>query len=116
MKSQFFKIAAAVAIATFAINAQTQENSNGRAAGGVKMDAAKTTKLTDGEVKNVDRKTGQVTLKHGAIENLNMGPMTMAFAVDEKALVPSIKVGSKVKFAVEYVNGIPTITLLVPQK
>ena len=72
--------------------------------------------LTDGEVKNVDSKSGQVTLKHGPIENMKMPPMTMAFPVQDPSVLSSLKEGSKVKFALENVNGVPTITSLVVQK
>ena len=78
--------------------------------------SAKATSLTDGEVKNVDPKAGQVTLKHGPIENMKMPPMTMAFPVQDPSVLSSLKEGSKVKFALENVNGVLTITSLVPQK
>lgn len=84
--------------------------------GGMKMGAAKATKLTDGEVKDVDAKAGQVTLKHGPIENVKMPAMTMAFPVQDSSVLSSLREGSKVKFALENVNGVPTITSLVPQQ
>ena len=54
--------------------------------------------LTDGEVRKVDRSTGKITLKHGDIKNLDMPPMTMVFAVTDKALLDKVKAGDKVKF------------------
>lgn len=78
--------------------------------------SAKATSLTDGEVKNVNAKTGQLTLKHGPIVNMKMPPMTMAFPVQDPSTLSTLKEGSKVKFALENVNGVPTITSLVPQK
>lgn len=109
----------ALGILTFtisALNASAQEGSKGTDMGGMKMEPAKATKLTDGEVKKVDATAGHVTLKHGAIENMNMGPMTMTFAVKDKSSLLSLKEGSKVRFAVENVDGMPTVTTLVPQK
>jgi Cu(I)/Ag(I) efflux system protein CusF len=79
-------------------------------------DAGKATSLTDGEVKNVDATSGQLTLKHGAIDNMKMPPMTMAFPVQDKSVLSGLKEGSKVKFSVESVEGVPTITSLIPQK
>lgn len=77
---------------------------------------AKATSLTDGEVKNVDATAGLVTLKHDAIENMKMPPMTMAFPVQDKSVLSTLKEGSKVNFAIENVDGVPTITSLLPQK
>lgn len=53
---------------------------------------------------------------HGPIENMKMPPITMAFPVQDPSVLLSLKEESKVKFALENVNGVPTITLLVPQK
>ena len=142
MKHQLLKATAALGFAVFALSAYAQQGGKGTDMGNMKMDcskhmgdmkgmkgmegmkgmdcmdqgSAKATSLTDGEVKNVDAKTGQVTLKHGPIENMKMPPMTMAFAVQDPSVLSSLKEGSKVKFALENVNGVPTITSLVPQK
>jgi Cu(I)/Ag(I) efflux system protein CusF len=72
--------------------------------------------LTDGEVKDVNAKEGHVTLKHGAIENMHMAPMTMTFAVKEKSALSNLKAGSRVKFSVENVENVPTVTTLILQK
>ena len=142
MKSQLLKITAAVGSAVFALTVYAQQGSTGMDMGNMKMDCSKhmgdmkgmkgmegmkgmdcmdqgsvkATSLTDGEVKNVDAKAGQVTLKHGPIENMKMPAMTMAFPVQDKSVLSSLKEGSKVKFAVENVDGVPTITSLLPQK
>ena len=142
MKHQLLKAATALGFAVLALSAYAQQGGKGMDMGNMKMDcsksmgdmkgmkgmegmkgmdcmgqgSAKATSLTDGEVKNVDAKAGQVTLKHGPIENMKMPPMTMAFQVQEPSLLSSLKEGSKVKFALENVNGVPTITTLVPQK
>ncbi|HDR9178521.1 copper-binding protein [Burkholderia vietnamiensis] len=68
--------------------------------------------LTDAEVKKVDVATGMVTLKHGALENVDMPPMTMAFKAKDAAMVKQIKEGDKVKVRVEEVNGTLTIVKL----
>ena len=54
--------------------------------------------MTDGEVRKVDKDTGKVTLKHGAIRNLDMPPMTMVFVVKDKAMLDALKPGDKVRF------------------
>ncbi|KVK87567.1 RND transporter MFP subunit [Burkholderia ubonensis] len=68
--------------------------------------------LTDAEVRKVDAATGMVTLKHGALENVGMPPMTMAFKAKDAAMVKQVKEGDKVKVRVEQVNGTLTIVKL----
>jgi Cu(I)/Ag(I) efflux system protein CusF len=82
----------------------------------MKMGGAMATKLTDGQVKDFNVKEGHVTLMHGPIENMHMGPMTMTFAVQDKSALSGLTKGSKVKFAVENVDNVPTVTTLIPQK
>ena len=41
------------------------------------MKVSSSNALTDAEVKKVDAATGMVTLKHGALENVGMPPMTI---------------------------------------
>ncbi len=79
---------------------------------------ASTTTLSDGEVRAVDKENKSITLKHGRIKSstLEMGPMTMQFAVKDKSLVSNVKVGDKVKFIVENIDGASTITALSVQK
>lgn len=57
--------------------------------------------LSEGEVRRVDKSTGKITLKHGEIRNLDMPPMTMVFAVADKALLEKVKAGDKVRFAAD---------------
>ncbi|SAK92854.1 RND family efflux transporter MFP subunit [Caballeronia arationis] len=73
------------------------------------------TALTDAEVKKVDAATGMVTLKHGALENVGMPPMTMAFKAKDTAMVKQAHEGDKVKVRVENVNGTLTIVKLEKQ-
>jgi Cu(I)/Ag(I) efflux system periplasmic protein CusF len=66
--------------------------------------------LVDGEVRKVDKEAGRLTLKHGPIPNLDMPDMTMVFRVKEPAMLDKLKVGDKVKFAADKVNGVITVT------
>ena len=68
--------------------------------------------LTEGEVRKVDKAAGKVTLKHGEIRNLDMPPMTMVFAVKDKALLENVKAGDKVAFTVEKDGGQYVVTTL----
>ncbi|MFM0329475.1 copper-binding protein [Paraburkholderia strydomiana] len=83
-----------------------------------KKPASKTsskTALTDAEVKKVDAATGMVTLKHGALENVGMPPMTMAFKAKDAAMVKEVHEGDKVKVRVENVDGTLTIVKMEKQ-
>lgn len=75
-------------------------------------DAASTT--TDGEVRRIDRSAGKLTLKHGPIQSLDMPAMTMVFGVADPGLLAPLKVGDKVQFVVERVQGQMVVTRIVP--
>ena len=51
-----------------------------------------------GVVTALDRSAGKVTLKHEAIASLNWPAMTMAFTVQDKALLDKIAKDTKVDF------------------
>jgi Cu/Ag efflux protein CusF len=52
----------------------------------------------EGEVRALDRAKGTIVLKHGPLNALNMGPMTMEFVARPPALLATVKVGDKVRF------------------
>ncbi|KAB2903086.1 MAG: copper-binding protein [Burkholderiaceae bacterium] len=70
--------------------------------------------LVDGEVRKIDLSRGLIVLRHGDIPNLAMPPMTMGFDVADRKLLGGLKVGDKVKFQAESLNGKATITELQP--
>ena len=86
---------------------------------GMKMDHAATTSdasiLTDAVVKSVDTEKGMITLQHGAMKNVNMAAMTMAYKARDAAMVTQAKAGEKVKVRVENVSGTFTIVRLIKQ-
>ena len=71
--------------------------------------------LTDAEVRKVDKAQGKLTLRHGEIKNLDMPPMTMVFRVKDAKMLDGLAEGSKVKIAVEKVDGQYTVVQLQPQ-
>lgn len=71
--------------------------------------------LPDAEIKKVDAATGMITLKHGALENVGMPPMTMAFKAKDAAMVKPVHEGDKVRVRVENVDGNLTIVRLEKQ-
>ncbi|MFM0207146.1 copper-binding protein [Paraburkholderia sediminicola] len=68
--------------------------------------------LTDAEVRKVDLASGMVTLKHGALRNVGMPAMTMAFKAKDASMVKQIHEGDKVKVRIEDVDGTLTIVKL----
>jgi len=65
---------------------------------------------TDGEVRKIDKAQAKVTLKHGEIKSLGMPPMTMAYRVQNPAVLDALQVGDKVKFQAEKIDGQYTVT------
>lgn len=66
--------------------------------------------MTNGEVRKVDKENKKVTLKHGAIKNLDMPGMTMVFGIKDVAMLDGLKVGDKVKFKAEQTGTAITVT------
>ena len=71
---------------------------------------ADATSLSSGEIKKIDKDAGKITLKHGPLVNLNMPAMTMVFKLQSPQLLNAVKVGDKVKFRAESINGALTVT------
>ncbi len=67
---------------------------------------------TEGEVRKIDKDQGRITLKHGDIKNLDMPAMTMVFRVRDKALLDTVRVGDKVRFDAEKIDGQYVVTAL----
>ena len=62
--------------------------------------------MVDGQITKIDRPAGKITLKHGPLKNLGMDEgMTMVFRVQVPAMLKGVKVGDKVKFEADKVNG-----------
>ena len=87
-------------------------------AGGVQPNFALTqATMADGQVTKIDQSAGKITLKHGPLKNLGMDEgMTMVFRVQDPALLKGVKVGDKVKFEADKVNGQFTVTKMQKAK
>jgi Cu(I)/Ag(I) efflux system protein CusF len=72
--------------------------------------------MVNGEVKKIDEAAGKITLKHGPIKKLDMDDdsMTMVFRIKDPAMLKSLKVGDKINFDADRVNG--QITVIAIQK
>lgn len=72
--------------------------------------------LVDGEIRKVDKEAGKITIRHGELKNLGMPAMTMVFRAKDPAMLAQVKVGDKVKFMAEKVNGAITLMHLESAK
>lgn len=70
----------------------------------------------DGQITKIDEAQGKITLKHGPIKNLEMEGMTMVFAISDPVMLKTVKVGDKVKFEADRVNGRLTVTKIQKSK
>ena len=74
------------------------------------MPVANAADMTEGEIRKVDLDNKKITIKHGAIKNLDMPGMTMVFQVKDPAMVDRVKPGDKVRFTAEKLNGAIVVT------
>ena len=65
---------------------------------------------TEGEVRKIDKEAGKITLKHGAIANLGMPPMSMVFRAKDPSVLDKLSAGEKVRFKAERIDGALTVT------
>jgi Cu(I)/Ag(I) efflux system periplasmic protein CusF len=72
--------------------------------------------LTTGEIKKIDAEQGKVTIKHEAIQNLDMPAMTMVFRATNPELLKKAQVGDKIQFRAENVAGAFVVTDIQPGK
>lgn len=68
--------------------------------------------FTKGEVTKVDAKQKKITIKHEALENLDMPAMTMVFVVADDAMLEKVKPGQAIEFIADRVNGRITVVEL----
>ncbi len=101
MNASAFLLAAALCFAppAFAANPETKDAA-----------AASAAPATEGEVRKIDRDASKITIKHGEIANLGMPPMTMVFVARDPVLLDKAKVGDKIRFTAERVDGVIAVT------
>ena len=67
--------------------------------------------MVNGTVTKIDESAGKITLKHGPIKKFDMDEgMTMVFRAQDPAMLKQVKVGDKVRFDADRVNGQFTVT------
>ena len=74
------------------------------------------TPLVSGTVQKIDEAAGKVTLDHERIPNIDMDAMAMAYKVQDPAMLKDLRVGQKVRFSADRVNGSITVTRIQKAK
>ncbi len=77
---------------------------------------AQAPKMTDGEIRKVDKDAKKITIKHGPMPQFDMPGMTMVFQVKDPALLDKVKPGDKVNFEAEKLGGAFTVTKIEAAK
>lgn len=86
-----------------AIGADTHAQAGSSAAGSAAMTAPAAVWAT-GMIMDIDRKGAKVTLIHGPINNVGLGPLTMEFSVKDRAGLAKLKEGDRVRFQAERID------------
>ena len=73
--------------------------------------------MVDGTVTKIDESASKITLKHGPIKKFDMDDgMSMVFRVQDPGLLKQVKVGDKVKFEADKINGQFTVVKMQKAK
>ena len=67
--------------------------------------ASQASDIIKGEVRRIDTENRKLTIKHGAIPDLDMAAMTMAFRVVDSISIDKFKAGDKIRFSLGKVEG-----------
>ena len=102
--------ATSFAAGAFAQPASAAASSGPAAAPAASAAVAAAGDMTEGEVRKVDKAAGKITLKHGAIRNLDMPAMTMVFQARTPSALASLTAGDKVRFKAEKAGSALVVT------
>ena len=91
-------------------SAQHNHQSAPAASAGAASEPLASHPLSEGEITRWSPGAGKISLRHGPLHNLGMGPMTMAFSLREPEQAKALKVGDKVRFRAEQQGGALVIT------
>jgi len=93
--------------------AQHQGHDHGSAPAAVPAASAATElPWAEAEIRRVDLAAGKLSLRHGEIKNLEMPPMTMVFTVQDKTSLSDLKVGDRIRFTADQIQGTYTVLQL----
>jgi Cu/Ag efflux protein CusF len=105
-------LALVAAAFVFASPAHAADNATKASAGNSSAAPVQPVTLSSGEVKQIDKKGGKITIKHGPLTNLDMPGMTMAFRVKNPAMLEQVKSGDRIRFLAENIDGALTVMRL----
>ncbi len=80
------------------------------------LSAAAQSAWIQGEVRKIDKPVQKITLRHEEMRHLDMPPMTMVFRVQDVAWLEPLKVGDRVRFKAEKLEGQFTVTAIEPAR
>jgi Cu(I)/Ag(I) efflux system protein CusF len=63
----------------------------------------------EGEVTRINNDTQKMSIRHGPLPHLDMPAMNMVYAVKDPALLDKVKVGSKITFVADKIDGTFTV-------
>ena len=106
------KITLAMLIATSGFTSVTSAAAQIAAMAPMASASAGQSSMSEGEIKNIDKDAGKLTIKHGELKNLGMPGMTMVFRVKDPAMLGQVKVDDKIHFVADKVGGALTVTRL----
>lgn len=69
----------------------------------------------DGVVRRIEMATQKITIKHDEIPNLDMGAMTMSFAVPDMSMLHGLSRGDSIKFQADEIDGVLTVIWIEKQ-
>jgi Cu(I)/Ag(I) efflux system periplasmic protein CusF len=70
----------------------------------------------EGQILEIDKSAGEITIRHGYLPELSMDPMSMIFVVADPALLDRVKTGDRVKFKAGLVAGRFAVVEIAPLK
>jgi Cu/Ag efflux protein CusF len=101
---------ASFTVADAAQPAGTTESAGASHSTAASQTGASAASMSEGEIRKIDKEAGKVTIKHGPLTNLDMPAMTMVFRVKDSTMLDQVKVGDKISFVADKVNGQITVT------
>lgn len=63
----------------------------------------------EGEVTRINKDARKMSIRHGPLPHLDMPAMNMVYAVKDPALLDRVKVGSKITFVADKIDGTFTV-------
>lgn len=63
----------------------------------------------EGEVTRINKDTQKISIRHGPLPHLDMPAMNMVYAVKDPGMLDKVKVGSKITFVADKIDGTFTV-------